>query len=50
MQEGRKKVTGRRARIYKRLLDDLKEKKGYWKVKEEALDLILLNTRFGKRL
>ena len=50
MQEGRTKVTGRRGKIYKQLLDDLKEKKGYWKFTEEALDRTLLNTRFGTRL
>jgi hypothetical protein len=26
----------------------LKKKRGYWKLKEEALDRILLRTRFGK--
>jgi len=41
-------VTGRRGRRHKQLLDDLKEKKGYWKFKEEALDRILLITRFGR--
>jgi len=50
IQEGRTKVTEKRGRICKQLLDDLKGKKGYWKFKEEALALILLNTRFGKRL
>jgi hypothetical protein len=50
MRKGRTKVTGRRGRIGKQLLDDLKEKKGYWKFKEEAMDRTLLNTRFGKRL
>jgi hypothetical protein len=28
------------------LLDDLKEKRGYWKLKEDALDRILWRTRF----
>jgi hypothetical protein len=36
--EGR---TGRRGRRRKQLLDDLKEKRGYWKLKEEALDRTL---------
>jgi hypothetical protein len=36
--EGRIEVTGRRVRRRKQLLDDLKETKGYWKLKEEALD------------
>jgi len=34
----RERVTGRRGRISKELLDDLKEKRGYWKLKEETLD------------
>jgi len=29
-------------------VDDLKEKKGYWKLKEEALDGVLLRPGFGK--
>ena len=32
------KVTGRLGRIHVELLDDLKEKKEYGKLKEEALD------------
>jgi hypothetical protein len=43
--EGRK---GRRGRRRKQLLDDLKEKKRYWKLKEEALDRIVWRTRFGR--
>jgi hypothetical protein len=35
--EGRIEVTGRQGRRRKQLLDDLKEKLGYWKLKEEAL-------------
>jgi hypothetical protein len=34
-------MTGRRGRGRKRLLDDLKEKRRYWKLKEEALDRTL---------
>jgi len=34
---GRTKVTGRRGRRLKQLLDDLKEKRGYWNLKEEVL-------------
>jgi hypothetical protein len=30
------------------LLDDLKEKKRYWKLKEEALDRTLWRTRVGR--
>jgi len=35
---GRIEVTGRRGRISKRLLDDLKETGEYWESMEEALD------------
>jgi hypothetical protein len=31
-------VTGRRERRRKKLLNDLKAKRGYWKLKEEAVD------------
>jgi hypothetical protein len=34
---GRIEMIGRRERRRKQLLDDLKEKTGYWKLKEEAL-------------
>jgi hypothetical protein len=37
--EGRIKMTGRRGRRRKQLLDDLKEKRRYCKLKEEALDV-----------
>jgi hypothetical protein len=33
--EGRIEVTGRRGRRRKQLLDDLKEMRRYWKLKEE---------------
>ena len=36
--EGGIEVTGRRGRRRRKLLDDLKEKRGYSHVKEEALD------------
>jgi replicative superfamily II helicase len=36
--EGRIEMTGRRGRRRKQLVDDLKEKRRYWKLKEEALD------------
>jgi hypothetical protein len=36
--EGRREMTGRRGRRCKQILDDLKEKRRYWKLKEEALD------------
>jgi hypothetical protein len=46
--EGRIEITGRRGRRRKRLLDDLKGKRKYWKLKEEALDRTVLRTRFGR--
>jgi hypothetical protein len=46
--EGRIEMTGRRGRRLKQLLDDLKEKRRYWKLKEEALDRRLWRTRFGR--
>jgi hypothetical protein len=45
--EGRIGVTGRRGRC-KHLVDDLKEKRGYWKLKEEVLDRTLLRTHCGR--
>jgi hypothetical protein len=41
-------VTGRGGRRLKQLQDDLKEKRGYWKFKEEALDGTLWRTCFGR--
>jgi len=41
-------VTGRRGRRRKQLLGDRKEKRGYWKLKEEALDRTLWRTGFGR--
>jgi len=32
----------------KQLLDDFKEKRGYWKIKEVALSRNLWKTRFGR--
>jgi hypothetical protein len=46
--EGRIEITGRRERRCKQLLDDLKEKRRYWKLKEEALDRTMWRTRFGR--
>jgi hypothetical protein len=40
-------VTGRRGRRRKKLKDDLKEKRGYCKLKEEALSCSLRRTGFG---
>jgi hypothetical protein len=38
---GRAEVTGRRGRKSKQLLDDLKERIGYYELKHEALDRCL---------
>jgi hypothetical protein len=46
--EGRIEITGRRGRRRKHLLDDLKEKRRYWKLKEEALDRTLWGTGFRR--
>jgi hypothetical protein len=46
--EGRIEMTGRRGRRLQQLLDDLKEKRGYWKLKEEVLDRTLWLTCFGR--
>jgi hypothetical protein len=46
--EGRIEMTGRRERRCKQMLDDLKEKRRSWKLKEEALDRTLWRTRFGR--
>jgi hypothetical protein len=46
--EGRIEMTGRRGRRRKQLLYDLKEKRRYWKLKEEAPDRTVWRTRFGR--
>jgi hypothetical protein len=46
--EGRIEMTGGRGRRRRQLLDDLKEKRRYWKLKEEALDRTQWRTRFGR--
>jgi hypothetical protein len=43
------KVTGRRGRRRRKLLDDLKEGRGYLHLKEEALDRTIWRARFGRR-
>jgi len=40
-------VTGRQGRIRRKLLDDLKERRGYSNLKEEALDRTMWRARFG---
>ena len=39
---------GRRERRRRQLLDELKETRGQWKLKEEALDRTVRRTRFGR--
>jgi hypothetical protein len=46
--EGRLEVTRRWGRRRKQLLDDLKETRGSWILKEEALDRTLCRTRFAR--
>jgi hypothetical protein len=43
-------VTGRQRRRCKKLLDDLKDRRGYSHLKEEALDRTMWRNRFGGRL
>ena len=46
--KGRIEVRGRRGIRRKQLLDDLKEKRRYWKFKEESPDLNVWRTGFGR--
>jgi hypothetical protein len=41
-------VTRRRGRRRKKLLDDLKDRRGYSHMKEEALDRTMWRNRFGR--
>jgi hypothetical protein len=41
-------VTGRRGRRSRKLLDDLKERRGYSHLKEEALDRTMWRDGFGR--
>jgi hypothetical protein len=41
-------VTGRRGRRRRELLDDLKERRGYTRLKEEALDRLMWRVRLGR--
>jgi hypothetical protein len=47
-KEGMIEVTGGRGRRRKQLRDDLRERRGYWKLKDEALDRTLWRTRSGR--
>jgi hypothetical protein len=46
--DGMMEVTGRLGRRCKQLLDDVMEERGYCNLKEELLDRILWETRFGR--
>ena len=46
-EEGNTEETGRRGRRRKELLDGLKEKREYWKLKEGILDRKLWSVHFG---
>jgi len=41
-------VTGRRGRKRRKLLDDLKERRGYSHLTEEPLDRTMWRARFGR--
>jgi hypothetical protein len=41
-------VTGRRGRRRRKLLDDLKERRGFSHLKEEALDRTMWRAGFGR--
>jgi hypothetical protein len=46
--KGRIQVTGRRGRRLRKLLDDLKERRGYSRLKEEAQDRTIWRAHFGR--
>ena len=46
--KGEMDVKRRRGRRRKKLLDDLKDRKGYSHLKEEALDRTMWRNRFGR--
>jgi hypothetical protein len=46
--QGGIEVTGRQGRRRRRVLDDLKERRGYSHLKEEALDRAMWRARFGR--
>ena len=41
-------VIGRQGRRHRKLFDDLKERRGYSHLKEEALDRTIWRARFGR--
>jgi hypothetical protein len=46
--QGGIEVKGRQGRRRRKLLDDLKERRGYYHLKEEALDRTIWTARFGR--
>ena len=46
--KGEIEVTRRGGRRRKKLLDDLKDRRGYYHMKEEALDRTMWRNRFGR--
>ena len=46
--KGEMDVTRRRGRRRKKLLDDLKDRRGYCHLKEESLDRTIWRNRFGR--
>ena len=46
--KGQIEVTRRRGRRRKELLDDLKDRRGYCQLKEEAVDRTMWRNRFGR--
>ena len=46
--KGQIEVTRRRGRRRKKLLDDLKDRRGYCQLKEEAIDRTMWRNRFGR--
>ena len=46
--QGGIEVTGRQGRRRRKLLDNLKERRGYSHLKEEALDRTMWRVRFGR--
>ena len=46
--KGKTEVTGRGGRRLKQIPTDLKERRGYWKLKEEVLDRTVWRIGFGR--
>jgi len=46
--KGEREVTGRRGRRRRKLLNDLNERRGYSRLKEEALHRTIWRARFGR--